>query len=117
MTSFQTKEAYLETFESQINRQKSKENAPMLDAYLNAQMEQLTVLLEQLSKETFWQLIPRILGIDAKLCLLVEMVSFDEFSEEELIHMIEQDYSTYFKELCGYNLSKQTMHSLVFSVQ
>ena len=108
MTSFQTKEAYLETFESQINRQKSKENA---------QMEQLTVLLEQLSKETFWQLIPRILGIDAKLCLLVEMVSFDEFSEEELIHMIEQDYSTYFKELCGYNLSKQTTHSLVFSVQ
>lgn len=35
----------------------------------------------------------------------------------ELIRMIEQYYSTYYKELCGYNLNMETKHSLIFNMR
>lgn len=116
MTLFQTKEEYFEKFEHQINQKKSNQAAPILYEYMNRQFDQLMELIENLSKETYWQLIPQILGIDAKLSLLVEAIQFEGFSDTELIRMIEQDYCTYFKELCGYNLSMEPNQSLIFTV-
>lgn len=114
---FQSKEAYCQKFEVQINQKKTKQSVPRLYAYMQEQFDQLDNLLKDLSEETFWQTIPLILGVDAKLSLLVESVQLEEFTADELIRMIEQDYRTYHKELCGYNLSMETNPSLIFHVQ
>jgi len=116
MKNRHTKEYYLESFNMQLAHKKTKEEAPDLYAYMYDQFAQLSVLLEDLSEDTYWQRIPYILGIDAKLSLLTEVVSFESFSDTELIQMIEQDYRSYYKELCGYNLNMEPRHSLIFQV-
>ncbi len=47
------------------------------------------------------------MGIDSKLVLLRELIitieDFD-FSDEEVLKIVEQDYPYYNKELCGYKI-------------
>lgn len=73
-------------------------------------------MIESISDETFWQVFPEILGIDAKVTLVIELLNYKEFSDEEIIRIAENDYATYFKELCGYNLKIETKHSIVFNI-
>ncbi|HAZ1244834.1 TPA: hypothetical protein J0V22_002711 [Enterococcus faecium] len=82
----------------------SKSLQPMVETYLDSQVEKLNQLIEGISHETFWQVFPKILGIDAKLTLLTELMPFEDFSNEEIIRIVENDYRDYFKELCGYDL-------------
>jgi hypothetical protein len=81
------------------------------------QIQRLDSLLDGMSPDTFWQRWPEILGIDAKLSLVTELVNFEDFSDKQIIHMAETDYRTYFKELCGYDLSMETKHSMIFNVK
>ncbi len=63
----------------------------MVETYLDSQVEKLDQLIEGISHETFWQVFPKILGIDAKLTLLTELMPFEDFSNEEtsgLLRMI-----------------------------
>lgn len=116
MNLFKTKEEYLKKFEDQLNQVTSEEKQADLYTYMYTQFDQLNALLDDLSKETYWQMMPRILGIDAKLVLLTELVQLDEFSTLEILRIIETDYRTYYKELCGYDLSMDPAHSLIFNV-
>lgn len=84
--------------------------------YINDQFNQLDNLLEIISQESFWSVIPKILGIDAKLSLITELIQFEDFCHTDIIRIVETDYRTYYKELCGYDLSMETKHSLVFNV-
>lgn len=88
----------------------------VLKIYLNKQFQKLNQLIETISNETFWQVFPEILGIDAKLTLLTEMISFDDFSNEEIIRIVENDYQDYFKELCGYDLKMKDKYSMIFNL-
>lgn len=88
----------------------------MLEDYLEKQLERLNQLIDEISKETFWKVFPKILGIDAKLSLLADLSKYEDFSEADIIRIIESDYQNYFKELCGYDLSMQTKYSIVFNV-
>ncbi|WP_441316288.1 DUF7006 family protein, partial [Enterococcus sp. PF-3] len=45
-----------------------------------------------------------------------ELIVFDDFSNEDIIRIVENDYRTYFKELCGYDLSMDPKHSMIFNV-
>lgn len=56
------------------------------------------------------------LGIDAKLTLLIELVSFENFSNKDIIRIVEDDYKNYFKELCGYDLKIKPKPSMIFNV-
>lgn len=85
--------------------------------YLNNQFSRFIELIESISSETFWQVLPEILGIDAKFSLLKDLIAFDDFSDEEIIKITENDYLIYFKELCGYNLKMKTEMSLIFNVR
>lgn len=87
-----------------------------LRKYAEKQIDSLNHLTSMISPETFWQTIPKILGVDAKLTLLVELISYEDFSSDEIIRIVESDYSYYFKELCGYDLSMKTNPSIVFNV-
>ncbi|AUJ87108.1 DUF7006 family protein [Enterococcus sp. CR-Ec1] len=114
MTKLKTKNEYREQFQMALD-QAGKERI-MLTAYLDMQFQKLNQLIESISQESFWQVFPEILGVDAKLTLLTELIPFDDFSNEEIIRIIENDYPNYFKELCGYDLKMKDKPSMIFSV-
>lgn len=87
----------------------------MID-YLNTQFQKINQLTEIISTKTFWEIIPEILGIDAKLTLLTELIPFEDFSNEEIIRLVENDYRFYFKELCGYDLKAKDKPSMIFNI-
>lgn len=114
MTKVMTKQEYRNYFKTTIE-DAEKEREP-LAAYLNKQLDKLEQLTAKISQETFWAIFPEILGVDAKLALLVELLIFDDFTNKEIIQMIENDYKSYFKELCGYDLKTKTKPSMVFTI-
>lgn len=111
MSLFKTEEAYKKHFQEALG-----DVSDELRCYLEEQFSQLDQLIHTLTKENFWVLFPKILGIDAKLSLMTELIQFDDFCPTDIIRIVETDYQTYFKELCGYDLSMKTKHSLVFNV-
>ena len=115
MSIFTTREDYIKGFTQVFTD--TKRDTEDLKLYVTTQVQRLDTLLKDLSQVTFWQRCPEILGIDAKLSLVTELVHFEDFSSEEIIRMAETDYRTYFKELCGYDLSMETKHSMIFNVQ
>ena len=114
MTEVMTKQDYRNYFNTTIE-DAGKEREP-LAAYLNEQLDKLEQLTAKISQETFWTIFPEILGVDAKLALLVELLLFDDFTNKEIIQMIENDYKSYFKELCGYDMRTKTKPSMVFTI-
>ncbi|MGG5325640.1 hypothetical protein IGJ62_003330 [Enterococcus pernyi] len=69
-----------------------------------------------ISPDNFWEDFPKILGIDAKLTLIMELFQFQELSTKEILRIVETDYRTYFKEFCRNELSAKNNYSLVFNV-
>lgn len=114
MMPFTTKEAYITYFKKEISLRTN--GSEELDSYLTSLFERFDQLIDALSKESFWEVFPELLGIDAKLVLLAELIRFDEFSVNELIRITENDYRTYFKELCGYDLKTETKPSMIFMI-
>ncbi|NBA60754.1 MULTISPECIES: DUF7006 family protein [Enterococcus] len=115
MAVFTTQEAYLQGFQSTLEEVEKRESQVLKD-YIQSQMNQLEKLVSQVSQENFWKVLPEILGIDAKLGIFSELIVFDDFSNEYIVRMVETDYCTYFKELCGFNLSMEPKHSMIFNV-
>ncbi|MFW8576817.1 DUF7006 family protein [Enterococcus entomosocium] len=111
---FTMKEEYSSYYQKEFGNASRKEKD--LKDYLIDLLRRLNQLTDEISRENFWSVLPRILGIDAKLNLLVELIKFEELPSEEIIRIIENDYQSYFKELCGYDLSMETRYSLVFNV-
>lgn len=114
MRSFTTKKEYIDYFKQALEK-KTKEQ-PLLADYVKKQCDHLNQLTNNLSAESFWQVLPELLGIDAKLNLMLELIKYEEFSTEEILRIIENDYRSYFKELCGYDLRAQTPPSIIFQV-
>lgn len=115
MTVFTSKTEYLDGFQKKFAESRRANGA--LAAYVEKQLALLDELVAAISPETFWAITPDILGIDAKLVLVTEMMRFDDFSDNEIIRIVENDYRFYLKELCGYNLGIKAKHSLVFNVR
>ncbi|WP_429975002.1 DUF7006 family protein [Enterococcus sp. DIV0840c] len=114
MEFFTTREDYIKGF-TKILAESDRE-ALVLEAYLDKQLDRLDILLSHISKHNFFEVLPEILGIDSRLVLLIEMIKFDDFSSESIIEIIEKDYVSYVKELCGYDLKTKTKHSLIFNI-
>lgn len=114
MNQLKTKTDYIKQFQEALAQAEPERTT--LAAYLDSQVKKLDQLIEGISQETFWQVFPEILGIDAKLTLVTELIPFEDFSNEEIIRIVENDYRDYFKELCGYNLKMKDMPSIIFNV-
>lgn len=111
-----TKDNYMRLL--QENLQQDRRETKELNEYLSQQFEQLEQLTHTVSPDNFWGNFPRILGIDAKLILMAELIGYDydQLSIKEILKLVETDYRTYFKELCGDNLSTNNNYSMVFNV-
>ncbi|MEC5340941.1 hypothetical protein NGC82_16615 [Enterococcus casseliflavus] len=114
MTQLKTKNDYIKQFQVALDQVKSERT--ILTTYLDSQVQKLDQLIESISQETFWQVFPKVLGIDAKLTLLTELIVFDDFSNEEIIRIVENDYQDYFKELCGFDLKMKDKPSMIFHI-
>ena len=114
MTQLKTKDDYIKQFQEALNQ--AEPERKNLVIYLDSQVKKLDQLIEGISQETFWQVFPKILGLDAKLTLLTELMVFEDFSNEEIIRIVENDYKDYFKELCGYDLKTKDKPSIIFNV-
>lgn len=114
MILFKDREEYTCYFQEILKD--SQESVEELESYLEKQLRKLDQLVQAISPETFWEILPMILGIDAKLILLTELIKFENFSQIDIIRLVESDYLTYFKELCGYDLSMKTGHSMIFNI-
>lgn len=113
---FDNTEMYVNSFYESFKKIYKKRKSERLKQYINHEIKQLRKLVESVTRNNFWQVIPRVLGIDAKLSILLELIRFEDFSEEDIIRITESDYKSYFKELCGYNLDTETNLSIVFNV-
>ncbi|AUJ87420.1 DUF7006 family protein [Enterococcus sp. CR-Ec1] len=114
MLLFTSKQEYISFFYS--NLEFSGRNCEEFQEYYGLLIDQLETLINLISKGNFWDIIPEIIGIDAKLNLMNEMIRQEDLSIDETIKIVEKDYRTYLKELCGYNLNAPNKHSLVFNV-
>ena len=114
MNQLKTKTDYIKQFQAALDQAGSERT--ILTTYLASQCKQLDQLIECISQETFWQVFPEILGVDAKLSLLTELMPFEDFSNEEIIRIVENDYKDYFKELCGYDLKTKDKPSMIFHI-
>lgn len=84
--------------------------------YLMQQFELLNQLTSVVSPANFLETHTEVLGIDTKLTSIVELIRYDDFLMQEILRLVETDYRTYLKELCGNKLSAATNHSLVVHV-
>ncbi|WP_429972336.1 DUF7006 family protein [Enterococcus sp. AZ015] len=114
MTEIMIKQDYIDYFKNTIKG--AGKERELLKAYLNEQIDKLEQLTATISQKNFWEIFPEILGVDARLALLVELLLFDDFTNTEIIQMIENDYKSYFKELCGYDLKTKTKPSMIFTI-
>ncbi|WP_429968282.1 DUF7006 family protein [Enterococcus sp. AZ046] len=71
--------------------------------------------MEDLTRESFWQWWSKILKTDVKLSLVKKLVHFENFSSKEVVRIAETEYRTFFKELCGYDLSMESKHLMIFN--
>lgn len=111
-----TRDEYMRQFQENLPEDK-KENEE-LNQYLVQQFEKLNQLISTISPDNFWENLPKIIGIDAKLTLIAEMSCYDysQLPIKEILRIVETDYRTYFKELCGNELSTKNNSSMVFNV-
>lgn len=114
MTQLKTKNDYIKQFQAAIDQ--AGPERTILTTYLDNQVKKLDQLIEGISQETFWQVFPEILGVDAKFMLLTELIPFEDFSNEEIIRIVENDYRDYFEELCGYDLEMKDQLSMIFHI-
>lgn len=114
MILFRTRNDYIRGFQAVFNQKMMQTEEGTV--YVNNLIHQLDYLIENITKENFWELLPQILGIDAKLMLLNDLMKFDDYPIEEIIRITENDYPYYLKEFCGYDLNTEAKHSLVFNI-
>ena len=114
MNQLKTKTDYIKQFQEALGQAEPERTT--LATYLDSQVKKLDQLIEGISQDTFWQVFPKILGVDAKLTLLTELIPFEDFSNKEIIRIVENDYRDYFKELCGYDLRMKEKPSIIFHV-
>ena len=112
-----TKDEYMRQFQESIPQDKRKSEE--LNEYLTEQFEQLDQLIGTVSPDNFWENLPRILGIDAKLSLITELIRYDykKLPINEILRIVETDYRTYFRELCGSDLSTNNYYSMVYNLK
>ncbi|MGG5325609.1 hypothetical protein IGJ83_003251 [Enterococcus pernyi] len=111
-----TKDNYL--LQLQESMPQDKRETEELNEYLTQQFEQLHQLISTISPDNFTENFPKILGIDAKLTLMAELICYDysKLPTQEILRIVETDYRTYFKELCGNDPSIKNKYSMIFNV-
>lgn len=107
---------YKKRIMKQFEEDKNLKDAQLVK-YLNHQFEDLDSLVNNISKENFWENVQKFIGIDSKLQLLRFAVSYRMFeweSVDQILSDIETDYKYINQELYGYRLNEEAPLSIIF---
>jgi hypothetical protein len=100
-----------------IDFEELKSNLPLIHDYWQKTEVEMEAIIANRQEENFWLDLQKVILVDTKLVLLRSYVTefdYSGFTEEEIIQNIEEDYVTYTKELCGYNLKDVEHPSIIF---
>lgn len=104
---------YKELMRDGINLDSLEMTHPSLYQYWCGLENTLAKKVSHSNANTFWSDMHLLLTVDSKLVLIRDLIS-EEFSDEEIIDMVNQDYYHFYKELCGYNLGQKPHNSIMF---
>ncbi|MCH4177748.1 MAG: hypothetical protein LKF43_09610 [Streptococcaceae bacterium] len=111
--------SYLSKFDLMINQMCENGNNQDFKNYISSMKHDFLSLISQFNQSNFWQLYPKILGIDSKLQLLNFFIfenDDDEIETQEILRIVELDYKNYYKEAMGYRINEYLMDSLLYMV-
>lgn len=96
-------------------------NYPRIESYSNELLTNLRKLCTSISPDNIWIILPKILGIDSKLRILGELLDIGisknlEMKEDDVIALVERDFISFNKELCGYKLNEDIKCALIFNI-
>lgn len=113
---FDNAEAYFDYFEKKCDKLAKCEQNYRVVEEIKMILEEMSEVIAAITPDTFFYSISKILGYDARLQILIEMVNdFPALSNEQIIELSRREYKSYSKELCGYCLRDVVPHSLYFS--
>ncbi|WP_430611887.1 DUF7006 family protein [Enterococcus sp. DIV0876] len=94
------------------------QQSSLIGQYIEDMIMEFEQIVANINGQNFWRLYPILMGVDARLVLLDSLLSLPniDLTEEELIQMVEKDYTTINKEFCGYSLNEEAHESLLFDV-
>ncbi|MEB4744268.1 hypothetical protein OZZ98_12030 [Enterococcus sp. E5-79] len=85
--------------------------------YIKSLEEKLSILIADMSEKNFWIILPKILGIDARVSLLEDLLHVSPdfcLSGGELIKLVESDYKKFNQE--NYELDSELSRPIFFYV-
>lgn len=114
MTVFLTRQEYEWHFQKLIEKENRRGRA--INHFFYEQLKKMDQLIEDITPENYWHIQPRLIGLDAKIVLMTELIKFDDLTDTEIIRIVENDYRSYLQELCGYDLRSKPRHSIIFNI-
>lgn len=114
------KEIYLRPILRLNEDSKFKENHSILQSYLAYLLDEIDRYIAKIDENSFWDVLPKILGLDSKLQLLQFYVKIEDsidLSDEKIIQTIEKEYFYYNKELLKHGLDSTHSKALIFFVK
>ncbi|MGC5455862.1 DUF7006 family protein [Enterococcus faecium] len=111
-------ESYIEKFKEMIHIKKNMKRYPIIVENIQMLLQEINQLVVSVNEKNFFFVMSNMLGIDAKLQILSFFLEEQDetISEREIMSICENDYKSYFKEICGYNLMETSPNSLHFFV-
>jgi hypothetical protein len=114
---FDNAEVYFDYFEKKCDELAKYEQNYRVVEEIHKVREEMLEVIDAITPDTFFYSVSKVLGYDARLQILIEMVNdFPTLSNEQIVELSRRDYKSYSKELCGYCLRDKVPHSLYFSV-
>ncbi len=84
--------------------------------YIRDLQKQMDDLIFKISGQNFWDTLPMVLGIDARVSLL-EQFEDGQLSEEELINLVETEFHKINQGNFGYRLNEGLSKSMTFFIE
>lgn len=119
MKTYKNLKDYKNSFQKTSKMVKLGEQTELINFY-ESLLLQLDSYIQKLNSDNFWQILPYILGLDAKFVLLefyIEAEVKDNYHPKEIIKNIEKDYKYLNQEYCGYSINEQPHPSIIFSIK
>lgn len=104
---------YTTKMRNDIDFEYAKQNYPKTYEYWLFLEKSLLKSIEDTNSENFWETVKKLIAIDSKFILVSDLLKYD-FTDMDILNLVEKDYYSLNKELCGYNLNQIPHNSIFF---
>ncbi|RBR95431.1 hypothetical protein EB58_00116 [Enterococcus faecalis] len=109
---------YFDFFQQNYLSRNFKKEYPFIYSEIKEHYFNIKKLISTINEENFFLNLSKILGYDAQLQLIIELLSLniEGLTEIEIIEISKSDYKIFIKDMCGISINEKPPHSLFFSV-